>query len=287
MRKILKDKANNAYAEGVSEVMADATLKRQLRDDPERLARSLTAEQFTEDIVGHLVDHSDYDVRVELAKNPHTPLGVLKRLQHDRDSDVLNALAGRSGLPEDIMLTLSESSDYDVRRTIARSPSLPARLQERLAGQDTDTDVLTALSRNPSLTQKAMLTLSQREELYYGDTGRVLARRPDLPAAAVKLLGKHHDSQIRCAIANREDLHPNLLMALSRASEQIVSHAAKNNPSYEAVRKRAFRMRLLRIAIGLFLLSCLGVFTLIGLLVYAVVQAGGPEPFIEQILALF
>lgn len=73
---------------------------------------------------GRLVElstHRAIDIRIEVAKNPATPLSSLREMGGDRSARIREAVAQNPAVPDDLLLTLSGDAVASVRQSAALS----------------------------------------------------------------------------------------------------------------------------------------------------------------------
>jgi hypothetical protein len=75
----------------------------------------------------------DSRIRCEVAKNPNTPVEVLKELAKDEDYRVRQEVARNPNTPAEVLKELAKDINYKVRREVARNPNTPGEILLDLA----------------------------------------------------------------------------------------------------------------------------------------------------------
>ncbi len=104
----------------------------------------------------------DMGARWAVAKNPHTPVSVLKILAKD-DVNLVRALVGANpSTPSDILETFFNDEKI-VRDALSGNPNTPQKLLKILSG-DSDKMVRMRLCENPAATKEILQTLLQDDD---------------------------------------------------------------------------------------------------------------------------
>ena len=138
-----------------------------------------------------------------------------------RNEEARSYIASQSDLPDRFLQQLAFDSEWLVRSRIAQRKNLPADLVNLLAG-DIDNDVRSAIMNNYELTEDLVRRLVNPSN--HGEAGTtdlhgmvefIIAQWPALPADVVARLSKHKCSDVRLAIAKRQNLASDILGNLS------------------------------------------------------------------------
>jgi len=138
-----------------------------------------------------------------------------------RNEEARSYIASQSDLPDRFLQQLALDSEWLVRSRIAQRENLPEDLVNLLAG-DIDNDVRSAIMNNYELTGDLVRRLVNPSN--HGEAGTtdlhgmvefIIAQWPALPADVVARLSKHKCSDVRLAIAKRQNLASDILGNLS------------------------------------------------------------------------
>ena len=105
----------------------------------------------------------DMGSRWAVAKNPHTPSEVLKKLSKDKVNLVRALVATNPNTPKNILKNLFEDEKI-VRDGLSGNPSTPVELLEKLA-QDSDKMVRLRVAENTSTTKEILEKLINDTDL--------------------------------------------------------------------------------------------------------------------------
>lgn len=179
--------------------------------------------------------------RVTLARNPHTPVSVLRQLAQSKHADVLAALAKNPAAPADLLADLASrpDEDGDIRRALVRNANTPDAVVHAIVAAapndiGTGRDVRDAASRRPTLTDATALLLAGSL-----DAARGLLNRSDLPGqviheilATVDGAGSAPVAETVRALAGRHrNTFPDDLARLAHDTSKAVLAAVAGNPS--------------------------------------------------------
>jgi hypothetical protein len=84
--------------------------------------------------------------RIQLARNPSTPVDVLRQLAMDTDRSVRERVVNNVSTPEDILAQLATDTDSWIRWRVALHPSLPLdsdTFQDLMVDPDPDVRAVT------------------------------------------------------------------------------------------------------------------------------------------------
>lgn len=204
---------------------------------------------------------------MNIARNPHVPLDVLRELAQSDNFFVRRSAAANPALPVDILLTLSEDAsrppdhperdrywqerDLETIQEVATSnPSLPMDRLVALATQHPDyaaknpaapAFLLAHLAAHPAsviaVTQHpntAADTLHQLAMASNLSVRRALAKRSPLAPTLLQRLAADEDWQVRSQVADRPDLSREFLTQLSQDPDPRVRERVAKNPATPA-----------------------------------------------------
>ena len=89
--------------------------------------------------------------KLQLAKNPNTPVGVLVELAKDGNPDVRWWVANNPNTSVEVLMVLAKDANSDVRYEVAYNPNTPIEILAELA-KDDDSSVRYCVARNANST---------------------------------------------------------------------------------------------------------------------------------------
>jgi DNA-directed RNA polymerase subunit RPC12/RpoP len=198
------------------------------------------------DLLEELAEHMDYDVRVAVARHPHTPEATLRRLVQSDDSLATDVL-DNPALPPVLWSVLAGMGAPWVLRKIATSRQAPAevlpmvldqvtaRLSDEWAGDedafdssDVD-DVLEGLADHPASTSTILAEVARlnraRPPSERGDYDEALAKHANTPPTLLAELARSDDDSVREAVAAHPATPVAVLESLAGDAEWNVREA--------------------------------------------------------------
>jgi hypothetical protein len=125
-----------------------------------------TPEQISEIVLKVLKEVNEPNVltlslyeKVELAKNPNTPVETLKVLATDKNADVRCGVARNPNTPVEIVKILATDKDSWVRYGVAQNPNTPVETLKVLA-TDNYCDVRWEVAKNPNTPVETLKVLA-------------------------------------------------------------------------------------------------------------------------------
>jgi hypothetical protein len=103
-----------------------------------------------------VLSQAEIDRRTNLAKHPDTPAEVWLPLAADSIPGVRAAVASRSDLTSDALSLLTQDTNTNVRSALARNPSAPSWVLDTLSRDMEDSYVLVGLASNPAASADAL-----------------------------------------------------------------------------------------------------------------------------------
>ncbi|MFN8671089.1 MAG: hypothetical protein U0457_03275 [Candidatus Sericytochromatia bacterium] len=155
-----------------------------------------------------LANSNDWKVRKSVALNPNTSPQTLLKLSNDFDSDVKAAVSNNPMLtnpytPSEALTTLANSGEWKVRKAVAQHPNTSAQTLLKL-GNDFDSDVKSAVSNNPKLTNPYTKSedLSLLASAGEWKIRKAVAQHPNTSAQTLLKLSNDFDSDVKAAVSN-------------------------------------------------------------------------------------
>lgn len=185
-----------------------------LADDSEDWFDEYVANNFNQysDYTKKDVVFSEYGGIVEnIAKNPSTPIAVLRSLASD--------------------------ADYQGRKYyIVENPNAPGEILESFVGvEDRDNGVYSLVAKHPNTPRKVLesfINIPEKNSIhnYYNDEVREsVADNPNAPVEILKLLAKDKSLRIRFRVARNHNTPINLLESLANESNHYIREAVAKN----------------------------------------------------------
>lgn len=115
----------------------------------------------------NLIENESNKTKRQLAENPATSLRDLAKLSEDPDRSIVCEVAKNPSTPVDILRRLAQEEEY-VRIGVAQNPSIPENIADALAA-DPSISVRQYLSVNPSISAEALDRLYAGLRVKYND----------------------------------------------------------------------------------------------------------------------
>ncbi len=141
---------------------------------------------------------NDWEIRQQAARSRQCPPQLLEVLASDSDSDVRKAVAANPNLTAKLAGKVASDEYYGVRQALAANPIVPEEVLLALVADESDRDVINALSRRglgPRLLE-AMATASD------SDARKVAAQSPAIEVRWLEELAHDDDYEVRVAVVN-------------------------------------------------------------------------------------
>lgn len=136
----------------------------------------------------------EVSVRVEVAKNPHTPLRTLRRLSWDSHY-VIAALPENPKTTPRMLRRLSRVQNTAVKAAVARNPKTPKRVLKRLSRENLS--VVREVAGNPNISMRTSIYLALDDDL---EARRRLSENPYTHHSALNyLINDDRSVQMRVA----------------------------------------------------------------------------------------
>ena len=135
-----------------------------------------------------VLETGDRNAKIFAAKNPKTPIQVLKQLAKDEDRTIRSVIAENSNLPLEILLQLAEDTDVNIRAGLARDrfrKPTPIPILEKLAGDDSER-VRAEVANNRNTPVEILKKLAYDSST---EVGRRLTRNRNTPVEVLEFLG--------------------------------------------------------------------------------------------------
>ncbi|BDA69925.1 hypothetical protein CAL7716_040910 [Calothrix sp. PCC 7716] len=195
---------------------------------------------ISRDVFLELLQHSESQIRVEIAKNSNTPVDILTSLAQDNDRNVKvtalsnpnfpstvlsqimpqiqdekeieQILRGQSGtgkrnshIPTDVLERLSQHPKDTIRYLVANYNIASATTLERLAVDKYEL-VRKNVAENPSTPANVLIEMARRDELVtntgcYHSISNKIAMRKDAPPEALEFIARKPVSPVRAVVA--------------------------------------------------------------------------------------
>ena len=130
------------------------------------------------------------DDKYKWARNPSTPLDILRKLAKDKNWGVRAGVAGNSSTPVDVLRALAKDEHWGVRCNVAENPSTPEDTLRDLA-KDGSPGVRWRMAKNPNSSSKLLVMLFEYEKSLSEPDEYViqaLYRHKNLPAFAKRVI---------------------------------------------------------------------------------------------------
>ena len=172
------------------------------------LQRSMANCQHTPpEVLTLLINVKDSYVWSKLASNPNTPTEVLSALHYEQPEDIAfryvdEYLADNENTPEDVLIDIAANCDPNAARIVAESAN----------------------------SETAIRTIYER----FNESASILeyvAKNPHTPEDIIEELATSNYYFVRCAIADRTDVSPELLARLAEDPTSDVLSNVLQNPS--------------------------------------------------------
>ena len=169
-------------------------------------------------------DDEDYE---DIAKNPSTPVDVLRTLASDENEYVRGGVARNPSTPVDLLTIQASDARSYVRGGVARNPSTPVSLLTILAS-DADMRVRRGATENPSTPADSLRTLaSDADEVVRGGA----AANPSTPVEVLRTLASDEGDYVRWGVALNPSTPVDLLTILASDADERVRASVSTNPS--------------------------------------------------------
>jgi len=102
------------------------------------------------------LENISYEEKIKLAKNPSTPVDLLRELAKDEDEDVRGQVAANPNTPMDALRDLAQDEKWLVRYCVAENPKASSKILVMLfeyekSLKETDADIIRALYAHKNL----------------------------------------------------------------------------------------------------------------------------------------
>ena len=145
------------HKELVSQVAMNLSLRTSVYNREQEYSDTMV--ELLRDIAANPVDMG---ARWAVAKNPHTPVDVLKILAND-DVNLVRALVGANPSTPGDVLARFFNDEKIVRDALSGNPNTPLRLL-KILGSDHDKMVRMRLCENPAVTKEILQTLQNDDD---------------------------------------------------------------------------------------------------------------------------
>ncbi|MBP5458842.1 MAG: HEAT repeat domain-containing protein [Clostridia bacterium] len=206
-------------------------------DTLERLAKNQdkeVAETAETTLAGNLVrdvENPDFQRRMYVARNPHTPTYALKELLKDSDENIRReAQATIDKKEEDEWKSRLKNADPAVRTNTARMKEVP-KFVLRALSKDNDGSVRRAVASNEAADGETLAELAGDSD---ESVRRAVSENPSTPPGTLASFADSQDKTVRAYVANNPSLPADKLKKLCGDSEWNVRAMAYANPACPA-----------------------------------------------------
>lgn len=156
----------------------------------------LDSQNASPEMLEELAEDKDWEVRMEVAENPKTPVEVLMKLAEDKNGNVRYELARNPNACVEILRKLADDKDWDVRCKVAHNRSTPVEILMKLAN-DKDLNVRYEVATNPNTPVEVLMKLADDKEW---DVRIGVAANSNTPVEILRKLAEDEDRDVReCA----------------------------------------------------------------------------------------
>jgi hypothetical protein len=116
------------------------------------------------------IRNMSYDEKIELAKDPNTPVDVLEILAKNEEYwSVRRYVAWNPNTPVELLAELATDENEYVRRGVANNPNTPVELLRELA-KDKDGNVRWYVAKNTNATEQVLVSVFEYERSHEKDS---------------------------------------------------------------------------------------------------------------------
>ena len=160
-----------------------------------------------------------------LAKCPHTPIKILKKLARHNNNGILARLAANPSTPEPILLDLVKETHYEINRGLRCNPNLPNSVSAKLpAVKYSDWEL--AYRDDTSVQDLRRIAISPdnyREKIH-------VFLNPNTNLEILEILAEDSDYEVRLNVAKHPEVPLNILEYLADDEDERVRYAVIENP---------------------------------------------------------
>lgn len=176
-------------------------------------------------------DTMDIETKYSTAKDPNTPVEVLKKLAKDWNNEVREQVASNKNTPAETLSELIKDKVFNIKETQKENPHMPIEaIKDILGDLEEEYDnrgVRKIVAENPNTPIETLKELAKDLDF---DVRRNVAENTNTPIETLIELSKDEEGFVRATVAENPNTPINTLLKLSKDDDYDVRERVAENP---------------------------------------------------------